>query len=86
MGRYVLTPEILDILETIEPGRGNEIQLTDALKELSSKQDMYGYHFNGKRYDIGDKYGFIQATVEFALMRDDLKDPLRKWLKEIIED
>ncbi|MGD7023383.1 UTP--glucose-1-phosphate uridylyltransferase GalU [Rossellomorea vietnamensis] len=86
MGRYVLTPEILDILENIPPGRGNEIQLTDALKELTKKQDMYGYHFNGRRYDIGDKYGFVQATVEFALMRDDLKDPLRKWLKEIVAD
>lgn len=86
MGRYVLTPEILDILETIPPGRGNEIQLTDALKELTKQQDMYGYHFNGKRYDIGDKYGFVQATVEFALMRNDLKDPLRKWLKEIVAD
>ncbi|TYS12939.1 UTP--glucose-1-phosphate uridylyltransferase GalU [Rossellomorea vietnamensis] len=86
MGRYVLTPEILDILENIPPGRGNEIQLTDALKELTKQQDMYGYHFNGRRYDIGDKYGFVQATVEFALMRDDLKDPLRKWLKEIVAD
>ncbi|MGD6967752.1 UTP--glucose-1-phosphate uridylyltransferase GalU [Rossellomorea vietnamensis] len=86
MGRYVLTPEILDILENIPPGRGNEIQLTDALKELTKHQDMYGYHFNGRRYDIGDKYGFVQATVEFALMRDDLKGPLRKWLKEIVAD
>jgi UTP--glucose-1-phosphate uridylyltransferase len=84
MGRYVLTPEILQILEHIEPGAGNEIQLTDALKQLNTVQDVYGYMFNGKRYDIGDKYGFVQATVEFALMRDDLKAPLKKWLKEII--
>ncbi|WP_102264398.1 UTP--glucose-1-phosphate uridylyltransferase GalU [Mesobacillus jeotgali] len=85
MGRYVLTPEILDILENTEPGRGNEIQLTDALQALTEKQDMYGYLFSGRRYDIGDKYGFVQATVEFALMRDDLKDPLKNWLKEIIK-
>ncbi|MGM0843749.1 MAG: UTP--glucose-1-phosphate uridylyltransferase GalU [Bacillota bacterium] len=86
MGRYVLTPEILDILETVEPGSGNEIQLTDALKELNHTQDMYGYLFNGRRYDIGNKYGFVQATLEFALMRDDLREPLTKWLKEIIND
>jgi UTP--glucose-1-phosphate uridylyltransferase len=86
MGRYVLTPDILEILEYIEPGRGNEIQLTDALRELNKRQDIYGYMFNGKRYDIGDKYGFVQATVEFALMRDDLKEPLYKWLKELISD
>ncbi|APH03563.1 UTP--glucose-1-phosphate uridylyltransferase GalU [Bacillus weihaiensis] len=86
MGRYVLTPEILDILEHIEPGAGNEIQLTDALKKLNEVQDIFGYNFSGRRYDIGDKYGFVQATVEFALQRDDLKGPLRKWLKEIIGD
>ncbi|WP_421381514.1 UTP--glucose-1-phosphate uridylyltransferase GalU [Bacillus salacetis] len=86
MGRYVLTPEILDILENVEPGSGNEIQLTDALKELNHQQDMYGYLFNGRRYDIGNKYGFVQATLEFALMRDDLREPLTKWLKEIIND
>lgn len=86
MGRYVLTPEVLKILEHIEPGAGNEIQLTDALRELNKVEDMYGYLFKGRRYDIGDKYGFLQATVEFALQRDDLKVPLKKWLKEIIQD
>jgi UTP--glucose-1-phosphate uridylyltransferase len=86
MGRYVLTPDILEILEYIEPGQGNEIQLTDALRELNKQQPIYGYMFNGKRYDIGDKYGFVQATVEFALMRDDLRDPLLQWLKQIISE
>jgi UTP--glucose-1-phosphate uridylyltransferase len=86
MGRYVLTPEILNILEFIEPGRGNEIQLTDALRELNKIQSIYGYNFTGRRYDIGDKYGFVQATVEFALKREDLRDPLKKWLREIITD
>ncbi|WP_409252042.1 UTP--glucose-1-phosphate uridylyltransferase GalU [Bacillus sp. SCS-153A] len=86
MGRYVLTPEVLDILENIEPGKGGEIQLTDALQELNTKQHVYGYSFDGKRYDIGNKYGFVQATVEFALMRDDLKGPLKSWLKDIISE
>ncbi len=86
MGRYVLTPEIIDILETIEPGRGNEIQLTDALQELTKFQDVYGYHFKGKRYDIGNKFGFIQAQIEFALMRDDLKEPVEKFLKDLVRN
>ena len=86
MGRYVLTPDVLDILGNLEPGQGNEIQLTDALQELNTKQNVYGYSFDGKRYDIGNKYGFVQATVEFALMRDDLKGPLKSWLKDIISE
>lgn len=73
MGRYILTPEVLDILENTHPGAGNEIQLTDALKELLNLQDIFGYEFSGKRYDIGNKLGFIEATLEFALMREDLK-------------
>ncbi|MCA1060802.1 UTP--glucose-1-phosphate uridylyltransferase GalU [Rossellomorea aquimaris] len=86
MGRYVLTPEILSILENIEPGKGNEIQLTDALQELNKLQKVYGYSFDGKRFDIGNKYGFVQATVEFALMREDLKGPLKSWLTDIISE
>ncbi|TYS69867.1 UTP--glucose-1-phosphate uridylyltransferase GalU [Sutcliffiella horikoshii] len=86
MGRYVLTPEIIDILETVKPGRGNEIQLTDALQELTKIQDVYGYHFKGTRYDIGNKFGFIQAQIEFALMRDDLKGPVEKLLKDLVRN
>ncbi|WP_078378872.1 UTP--glucose-1-phosphate uridylyltransferase GalU [Sutcliffiella halmapala] len=86
MGRYVLSPAILDILGYIKPGRGNEIQLTDALSELNKIEAVYGQEFTGKRYDIGDKYGFVQATVEFALNRDDLSAPLKKWLKEILDE
>jgi UTP--glucose-1-phosphate uridylyltransferase len=86
MGRYVLTPEIFDILEVTEPGRGNEIQLTDALQGLTRLQDVYGYRFKGKRYDIGNKFGFVQATVEFALMRDDLKDPVKSLLKQLLDE
>jgi UTP--glucose-1-phosphate uridylyltransferase len=84
MGRYVLTPDILDILERIDPGKGNEIQLTDALKVLVNQQDIFAYMFEGKRYDIGNKYGFVQATVELALKRSDIGESLRAWLKEII--
>jgi len=84
MGRYVLTPEIFQILGTVSPGKGNEIQLTDALKILAEKQNMYTYMFDGKRYDIGNKYGFVQATVELALQREDIGQDLRAWLKGIL--
>jgi len=80
MARYILTPKILDILGELKPGRGNEIQLTDGLQRLAEIQQVYAYEFEGKRYDIGDKLGFIQATIEFALMRDELRKPLIKWL------
>jgi len=80
MARYILTPEVLDILGELKPGRGNEIQLTDGLQRLAEIQQVYAYEFEGKRYDIGDKLGFIQATIEFALMRDELRKPLIKWL------
>lgn len=86
MGRYILTPEILDILEHLEPGAGNEIQLTDALRKLNIDQGIFAYLFEGRRYDIGDKYGFVQATVELALKRDDLGEPLHQWLKGIVND
>jgi len=80
MARYILTPKILDILGELKPGRGNEIQLTDGLQRLAEIQQVYAFEFEGKRYDIGDKLGFIQATIEFALMRDELRKPLSKWL------
>ncbi|MEL7597565.1 MAG: UTP--glucose-1-phosphate uridylyltransferase GalU, partial [Clostridiaceae bacterium] len=69
LGRYIITPEIFNILENTIPGKGGEIQLTDALKTLISKEAMYAYNFEGKRYDVGDKLGFLKATVEFALKR-----------------
>lgn len=83
LGRYIITPEIFDILEGTEPGSGGEIQLTDALKALGKVREMYAYNFEGKRYDIGSKLGFLQATVEFALKREDLKDEFKKYLKTI---
>jgi len=83
LGRYIITPEIFDILGKTEPGSGGEIQLTDALRTLGNSQPMYAYNFEGKRYDIGSKLGFLQATVEFALQREDLKDEFREYLKEV---
>ena len=83
LGRYIITPEIFDILDNTSPGNGNEIQLTDALKTLISQQDMYAYVFSGRRYDVGDKLGFLEATVEFALKRDNLKVPFMEYLQDL---
>jgi UTP--glucose-1-phosphate uridylyltransferase len=84
LGRYIITPEIFGILEHTEPGSGGEIQLTDALKALGKVQEIYAYNFQGKRYDIGSKLGFLQATIEFALQREDLKDEFGEYLKTIV--
>jgi UTP--glucose-1-phosphate uridylyltransferase len=83
IGRYVLTPEIFHSIENIEPGSGGEIQLTDALKHLLRNRPIYGYRFEGKRYDAGDKLGFLKATVEFALHRFDLGDDFRNYLRTL---
>jgi UTP--glucose-1-phosphate uridylyltransferase len=83
IGRYVLTPEIFDALEQIEPGSGGEIQLTDGLKYLLRSRPIYGYKFEGRRYDAGDKLGFLKATVEFALNRYDLGAEFRGYLKAL---
>lgn len=81
IGRYVLTPEIFDSLQAIDPGSGGEIQLTDALKHLLRSRPIYAYRFEGTRYDAGDKLGFLKATVEYALRRHDLGGPFREYLK-----
>lgn len=86
LGRYILTPAIFSHLENIPPGKNGEIQLTDALKSLMKEEAIYAYHFIGKRYDVGNRMGFLKATVEFALDRDDLKDEFKSWLKQIIKD
>lgn len=86
LGRYIITPRIFEILENLEPGKGGEIQLTDALLKLSKEEAIYAYNFEGKRYDVGDKFGFLQATVEYALRRDELKEDFIKYLKEIIKE
>ncbi|MFZ4451133.1 UTP--glucose-1-phosphate uridylyltransferase GalU [Salibacterium aidingense] len=84
MGRYVLRPEIFDILHGLAPGSGNEIQLTDAIKELNQSQDVLAYQFGGIRYDVGDKFGFVKATIDFALGREDLQEPLQDYLESIL--
>jgi UTP--glucose-1-phosphate uridylyltransferase len=81
IGRYVLAPEIFDSLQAINPGSGGEIQLTDALRHLLRSRPIYAYRFEGTRYDAGDKLGFLQATVEYALRRHDLGGPFREYLK-----
>ncbi len=86
LGRYILEPEIFDILENQKPGKNREIQLTDALKTLLGIQSIYSYEFEGKRYDLGDKLGFVQATIEYALRREDLKQELEKYLKDITRE
>ena len=83
IGRYVLTPEIFDSINSVEPGSGGEIQLTDAIKHLSHTRPIYAYRFEGTRYDAGDKLGFLKATVEFALRRHDLGGPFREYLKSL---
>jgi len=83
IGRYILTPEIFQCVESIEPGSGGEIQLTDALKFMLRNRPIYGLKFEGKRYDAGDKLGFLKATVEFALSRHDLGEPFRQYLKSL---
>ena len=80
LGRYILDPEIFGILEHTAPGRGGEIQLTDAICELASRQAVYAYNFYGRRYDIGDKEGFLEATVEQALKRPELRDSFMAYL------
>jgi UTP--glucose-1-phosphate uridylyltransferase len=81
IGRYVLTPRIFELLEKTTPGAGGEIQLTDGINELVKEEKVFGYNFDGKRFDAGDKLGMLEATVEFALDRDDLGPEFRAYLK-----
>lgn len=83
IGRYILTPEIFNCIESIPPGSGGEIQLTDALKYMLRNRPIYGLKFEGNRYDAGDKLGFLKATVEFALNRHDLGEPFREYIKSL---
>jgi UTP--glucose-1-phosphate uridylyltransferase len=82
MGRYVLEPEIFPILENLSPGAGNEIQLTDALQLLNKRQDIYAYEFSGQRYDVGSKLGFVQATLDFALRNDVLREEVIRYMEQ----
>jgi UTP--glucose-1-phosphate uridylyltransferase len=81
IGRYILTPAIFDVLTQTQTGTGGELQLTDALRLLLKQEKMYAYVYEGRRHDTGDKFGFIKATIEFALKRDDLGGPLREYLR-----
>ena len=83
LGRYIITPQIFKILEETKPGKGGEIQLTDALLNLISEEAMYAYDFEGTRYDVGDKLGFLKATVEYALRREDLRDGFIQYLNTL---
>ncbi|MCX7845737.1 MAG: UTP--glucose-1-phosphate uridylyltransferase GalU [Dictyoglomaceae bacterium] len=83
VGRYILTPEIFNMLEKVKPGRGGEIQLTDGLKLLLEKEAIYAYEFKGKRYDTGNKLGFLIASVELALKREDIGKIFKEYLKNL---
>lgn len=82
LGRYIVTPDIFPILHETKPGKNNEIQLTDALNKLAEKRKMIAYDFIGKRYDVGNKLGFVKATVDFALHDDKIKDELLEFIRE----
>lgn len=84
MGRYVLTPEIFEFLSQQQVGAGGEIQLTDAIQQLNEKQSVFGYHFEGSRYDVGEKLGFILTTLDFAVQNEDLRLPLLTALEELL--
>jgi UTP--glucose-1-phosphate uridylyltransferase len=85
LGRYIIQPTIFEILAHVQPGKGGEIQLTDALQVLAQRERMYAYHFEGRRYDVGDKQGFLEATVEFTLKREELRDAFLDFLIKVLE-
>lgn len=86
LGRYIISPSIFKILEATEPGAGGEIQLTDALKVLAKEEKVIAYEFEGRRHDVGDKLGFLEATVEYAMKNPELKDKFTAYLKEYLKD
>ncbi len=86
IGRYILNPEIFDILESTPPGKGGEIQLTDAIRRLGETQDIFAYQFIGKRYDTGDKLGYLKATVEFALAREEFREDFYAYLEKLLDE
>lgn len=86
LGRYIISPTVFELLEHTAPGKGGEVQLTDALKQLAMVEPVWAYCFEGKRYDVGDKLGFLKATVEFALRRPDLGGPFRSYLEELMKE
>ncbi|KML33321.1 UTP--glucose-1-phosphate uridylyltransferase GalU [Rossellomorea marisflavi] len=85
MGRYLLRPEIFEILDNLPPGAGGEIQLTDAIKKLNEVQMVVGYEFEGERHDVGDKFGFIKATLDFSMEREELRERVLEYLESVTE-
>ncbi len=86
MGRYILNPEIFEVLENLEPGKGGEIQLTDGLRKLNTFQEIMAYEFDGRRYDAGDKLGFIQATIEYSLLNESISSELKAYLQNLVRN
>ena len=84
LGRYIISPAVFELLARTEPGKGGEIQLTDALDELARKEAVYAYIFEGRRYDVGSKQGFLEATVEYALRREGLRGQFLNYLQEVV--
>jgi len=86
VGRYILDPAIFDLLEKAQPGKGGEIQLTDSLQELNKLSSLLAYRFEGRRHDVGDKLGFIEATIDFALEREDLSESVRQYMLDRLRE
>lgn len=86
LGRYIISPMIFEILENTAPGKGGEIQLTDALNKLAQKDKMFARIFEGRRYDVGDKMGYLEATIDFALKREELREPLMAYMETVVCD
>lgn len=86
MGRYLLTPEIFGLLENQETGAGGEIQLTDAIQKLNETQKVYAYDFEGKRYDVGEKLGFVKTTIDFALEHEEMRDSILEYMGSLVEE
>ncbi len=86
IGRYILQPEIFSLLDKVPPGKGGEIQLTDGISQLARQKKVYGYEFQGEYYDIGDKLGFVRATIAYALKRAELKEALKEYLRTVISN
>ena len=85
LGRYIIEPEVFSFLENTTAGTGGEIQLTDALKAMAKTGNVYAYDFIGRRYDVGSKIGYLEATVDFALKREDLRDDFKKYLEKVVK-
>ena len=85
LGRYIITPRIFEHLKHTKPGAGGEIQLTDALRSLAKEEAMYAFNFEGKRYDVGNKLGYLEATMEFALRNPELREDFKEYIQNLVE-